>query len=196
MLAPYSQACENNKTFILPKLQRCFANKRHVLEIGSGTAQHAVFFSQHLPHVRWQCTDQAHYLDGIKAQIAATKSPLPAPLALDVTQPWPTMTPSIDAAFTANTLHIMDEPMVQALWQGLGSTMDNAADVVIYGPFRYHGRYTSQSNSEFDLWLKQRDSRSSIKEIDWVRALAQTEGFELVSDEVMPANNQLLHFRR
>lgn len=197
MNTPFSQACENNKQPILAVLQDCFIDRRHVLEVGSGTGQHAVFFAKHLPHLVWQSSDQAMYLEGISQQFAAhPEVNLPAPLTLDVRYDWPRTVNAFDSAFTANTLHIMDPSMVMALFRGLGQQLASQAELVIYGPFNYQGQYTSDSNREFDFWLKRRDPDSGIRDIEWVQTLATQQGFQLRQDHPMPANNRLLHFSR
>jgi hypothetical protein len=205
MTPPFSQSCENNKRPILAVLRHCFATSRRVLEIGSGTAQHAVFFAKHLPHLSWQCSDRAEYLPGIEAQLSAHADiALPPPLALDVSKPWPlaAMAP-MDALFSANTLHIMSKPEVEAFFTGLGKafTPNTQRDglgkrLALYGPFNYQGQFTSDSNRQFDDWLKQRDPLSAIRDVEWIVSLAQAQGFKLMQDNPMPANNRLLHFQQ
>lgn len=192
---PFSQACENNKGPILDVLRGAFADVDYVLEIGSGTGQHAVHFAEQLPHLCWQCSDQAEYLPGVRswlqwAQLANT----PEPLTLDVMQPWPvSRTPAI---FSANTLHIMSWEAVQAFFSGMGAVLTESATVCIYGPFNYDGRYTSDSNANFDQWLKQRDPASGIRDFAAVNQLAAAIGLQLLEDVAMPANNRCLVWRR
>lgn len=205
MLAlPFSQACENNKAPILALLTQAFSQSQHVLEIGSGTAQHAVYFAANLPHLIWQTSDQLEYLEAIKArceQEALLPNPasnIRLPLCLDVTQPWPihSLSPDIDAVFTANTLHIMSKEMVEAFFSGLGANLPQLNTLCIYGPFNYQGQFTSDSNRQFDAFLRQRDPASGIRDIEWICTLANAQGFSLKQDFSMPANNRLLHFSR
>ncbi len=205
-LVPFSQACENNKSPILEVIIKVFSTSKCVLEIGTGTGQHAVHFAQALPHIIWQTSDQACYIDGIKAQLdhtyssrtlAATSiSNIENPLILDVTQTWPLggMQEKIDGVFTANTLHIMAKEMVNAFFIGVGEHLQSGGNLCIYGPFNYDGNYTSDSNARFDTWLAQQDPRSAIRDIEWINKLAKEQGLKLIKDHPMPANNRLLHF--
>ncbi|EDP99128.1 DUF938 domain-containing protein [Shewanella benthica] len=202
-LVPFSQACENNKAPILEAISQAFSSSNLVLEIGTGTGQHAVYFAQALPHLTWQTSDQAGYIDGINAQLKQACSQgdratdnLSPPLILDVTQPWPLSShqAGIDGIFTANTLHIMAKEMVEAFFIGVGKHLRTQGNLCIYGPFNYAGNYTSESNARFDTWLAQQDPRSAIRDIEWIVQLAETQGLRLVGDHSMPANNRLLHF--
>ena len=193
---PYSPACERNREPILAVLRQAFANRRHVLEIGSGTGQHAVHFAAALPWLTWQCSDVAENLPGIRAWLDDAGLPnTPPPLALDVeTEPWPAQ--DFDAAFSANTLHIMGWPAVQDFFCGLDATLAVDATLVVYGPFNDDGAYTSDSNRVFDDWLRARDPRSGIRDAGAVDALARAIGLRLVDDVAMPANNRCLIWRR
>ncbi|MCE9684787.1 class I SAM-dependent methyltransferase [Shewanella sp. AS16] len=197
---PFSQACENNKAPILSALTPLLADSRHVLEIGSGTGQHAVYFARHLPGLRWQPSDQLQYLQGLSARLRreATSNVAP-PLQLDVLAPWPVaaLAEPIDAVFSANTLHIMSETMVEAFFAGIGNYLPSVAlQLLVYGPFNYQGKFTSASNADFDLWLKRNNPDSGIRDIEWITDLAAAQGLGLVQDLTMPANNRLLHFSR
>lgn len=191
-MKPFSQACENNKRPILSVLQRVFADRRRVLEIGSGTGQHAVFFAQHLPHLQWQTSDLPDNHAGINAWLKeAQLDNLLPPLAIDADQqPWPIE--PVDAVFSANTLHIMSWQQVQRLFRGIAVHTLPRAKVVIYGPFNYGGRFTSESNRDFDAWLKQQAAHQGIRDFEAVNALAEDRGFQLLEDNPMPANNRLL----
>ncbi|SUI68047.1 DUF938 domain-containing protein [Shewanella morhuae] len=198
--APFSQACENNKAPILAVLTQAFSPNRHVLEIGSGTGQHAVYFAANLPHLIWQTSDQAEYIGGVTARCEQenTTTNLVLPLILDVTAPWPVdgLTPEIDAVFSANTLHIMSKNMVEAFFNGLGLYLPQLNTLCIYGPFNYQGEFSSDSNRQFDGFLKQRDPASGIRDIEWICCLASEQGLTLQQDVAMPANNRLLQFVR
>ena len=197
---PNAPSCERNRAPILAVLRRHFAERRHVLEIGGGTGQHAVHFAAAMPWLRWQCSDRAEYLPGIRAWLDHAALPnTPAPVELDVaTGPWPEPANGtrFDAAFSANTLHIMGWPEVEAFFAGLDRTLAADAVLVVYGPFNYGGDYTSDSNREFDAWLKARDPRSAIRDFEAVDALARGIGLALVEDVEMPANNRCLVWRR
>jgi SAM-dependent methyltransferase len=187
-----SEACERNKDPILRVLTNAFARSRMVLEIGSGTGQHAVHFATHLPHLTWQPTDRADYLPGLRGRIAHDgPSNLRPAIELDVHNfPWPVG--PVDAVFTANTLHIMEWAAVEDLFRGIGSVLSAPGVFCAYGPFRYGGRYTSASNATFDKFLQERDPRSGIRNFEDVNILAAEQGLHLLEDHAMPANNQLL----
>jgi len=197
----FSESCERNKQPILEKLQQWFVAIDSVLEIGSGSGQHGVYFSQHLSHLRWQPSDTGEYISGLEynlKQIASSAKPVAninPPVPLDVLDSeWPISTTA--ALFTANSLHIMGENEVEHFFRGAGKVVKPGGVLVVYGPFRYQNQFTSPSNEQFDGWLKHRDPRSGVRDFEWVCVLADAEGFDLVEDISMPANNQLLCWRR
>jgi SAM-dependent methyltransferase len=192
----FSEACERNKDPILQVLRGAFARSSQVLEIGSGTGQHAVHFAHHLPHLRWRPSDTAEHLDSLRARIVAEGTPnLALPVLLDVrAHPWPVS--DADGVFSANTLHIMSWEAVQEFFSGVGRVLKSGGVLSVYGPFRYAGRYTSESNAHFDVHLREQDPVSGIRDFEAVDALARKEGLELDSDHDMPANNRTLVWRR
>ncbi len=193
---PFSPACERNKAAIVAILRDALVDCRHVLEIGSGTGQHAVYFAATLEQLHWQPSDLADYLAPLRARIAA-EGPVncAAPVALDVqSAAWPVA--RTDAVFSANTLHIMSWNAVQDLFAGIGRVLMPRGQLCIYGPFRYAGSFTSPSNAAFDLSLRHRDPASGIRDFEAVVDLAAEQGLELVADHAMPANNQLLVWSR
>ncbi len=197
-ILPFSQAAENNKQPIAGLLGDWFAPCSSVLEIGSGTGQHAVFFAGILPHLVWQPSELAPALAPLNARIAA-QAPrnCRTAVALDVkAADWALPARHYDGIFSANCLHIMAWPSVALLFAGLDKVLAPEATVCIYGPFRYNGTYTSDSNARFDDWLKARDSESGIRDFEAVDALAKQAGLVLKADVPMPANNQLLVWRR
>ncbi len=191
---PFSQACENNKEPILEIIKPLFTEVKSVLEIGSGTGQHAVYFAERLTHVKWQCSDQPVHLSGIKIrldQVALTNTP--APIELDLLKnSWPT-TP-IDAIFCANAVHIMPWSGVEILFNAAGEVLQKGGHLVLYGPFNYNGKYSSESNARFDLWLKQQHPQSAIRDFESIDKLAGKAGLRLQNDYSMPANNRILHW--
>jgi len=194
---PFSEACERNKGPILEVLRDTLAHSSTVLEIGGGTGQHAVHFAQHLPHLTWQPADRAEWLEALTARVAAAQlGNLRPPIELEVGAfAWPAGT--FDAVFTANTLHIMSWLQVVQLFDGVGRVLARDRGVLaIYGPFRYGGAYTSESNAAFDASLREHDAASGIRDFEAVDALAQAQGLRLIADHGMPANNQLLHWMR
>lgn len=195
-MLPFSEACERNKGPILTALTPAFGRVRQVLEIGAGTGQHAVYFARHLPHLRWQPTDRADWLDDLTARIEREGSAnVLRPLELDVRQPaWPVT--SVDAVYSANTLHIMSWPEVEAFFLGVGRVLQPGGVLAVYGPFRYRGDYTSASNAAFDLMLRDRDPASGIRDFELICEIADREGIAIEFDHSMPANNQLLVFTK
>lgn len=196
MTKPFSQACENNKAPILEVIKEVFVEPLTVLEVGSGTGQHAVFFGEQLPHLQWQTSDRLENHQGIHAWLEEASLPnvLP-PLPLDVTQqPWPV--DQIEALFTANTLHIMGWEEVMTFFNRLGEYLAQDAWLCTYGPFNYNGEYTSDSNARFDQWLKQQNPKSAIRHREDVEKLALKNGIHLVRDVTMPANNRLLIWQK
>ncbi|WP_101758596.1 DUF938 domain-containing protein [Oceanicoccus sp. KOV_DT_Chl] len=188
---PFSQACENNKAAILAVLQQHLAAVDFVFEVGSGTGQHAVHFSQALPHLQWQPADQQEYIEGINAWLewAAVENIL-TPLTIDIEKPWPiAATPAI---FSANTLHIMSWPEVEVFFSQVARVLTSPGVLCIYGPFNYDGHYTSESNARFDQWLKQQHPLSAIRNFEAVHTLAMKAGLSFVEDYAMPANNRCL----
>ena len=188
-------------------LQRHLGQTRSVLEIGSGTGQHAVHFAAAMPWLRWQASDHCDHLPGIGQWLDEAALPnTPAALELQAwagrgLQPLPALpvhdgAAGFDAVFTANTLHIMGWEQVQALFAGLPMLMALDALFIAYGPFNYNGDFSSDSNRHFDGWLKARDPRSGIRDFEAVDALAQASGMVLHEDVAMPANNRCLVWRR
>ena len=192
MTLPFSQACENNKEFILQVLRRHFRTPGTVLEIGGGTGQHAVHFAEHLPHLQWQSSDMPSNVDSLNRRIQAAALPnLPLALTLDVTQDsWPLA--QADYAFSANTLHIMPAAANPFFFSHLRHTIRPGGMVCVYGPFKYNGEFTTESNARFDLWLKGNNPLSGVRDFETINGLAQQAGLALLEDNAMPANNQLL----
>lgn len=199
-MKPHSPSCDRNRDPILAVLREHFAGRRRVLEIGSGTGQHAVYFAAAMPWLSWQCSDRAEYLPGIALWLDEAGLPnTPPAVGLDVAWPrWPGEgeAPRFDAAFSANSLHIMGWSQVEAFFAGLGRVLAADATVVVYGPFNYRGEFSSDSNREFDGWLKARDPQSGVRDFEAVDALAAAIGLRLVADRAMPANNRCLVWRR
>ncbi|MGA2188574.1 MAG: DUF938 domain-containing protein [Steroidobacteraceae bacterium] len=193
-MLPFSEACERNKGPILEVLRRYFADRSLVLEIGSGTGQHAVHFAAQLAHLTWHPTERLSCLEDLAARIQAEGGPnLRPPTVLDVRQPvWPLS--RVDAVFTANTLHIMSWAEVTAMFQGIGATLAPSGALCVYGPFLHEARHTSPSNLEFDRMLRERDPHSGLREIHSVTALAAGFGLTFAADHDLPAHNRLLVF--
>lgn len=195
---PFSAACERNKDPILEVLQPHLERITDVLEVGSGTAQHALHFATHCPNLRWQTSDQSQYLDGICAQLQNSGATnVLTPICLDVEQSdWGNCDQRYQAIYSANTLHIMNRDQVAAFFAGLPKVTQSDSLLMLYGPFKYQAEFTSASNASFDQTLRSRGVGSAIRDFEWVDQLARAQGFELLVDHAMPANNQCLIWQR
>tara|TARA_B110000238_G_scaffold61305_1_gene67136 strand:- start:241 stop:843 length:603 start_codon:yes stop_codon:yes gene_type:complete len=197
MTKPFSQACENNKQSILAKLSLAFSQSKQILEIGSGTGQHAVYFAKHLPKLHWQTSDLLINHQGINQwidQFPARNIQRPIALDLSTLSSLSNMTAIIDGIYTANTLHIISWSLVIKFFKELACHLTPNGIICIYGPFNYKGQFTSESNASFDLRLKERDINSGIRDFEAIVELAKTAKLQLINDHQMPANNRLLVF--
>ncbi len=192
---PYAPATDRNRDPILAVLRERFADRRQVLEIGSGTGQHAAYFAAALPWLRWQASDVAGNLPGIRLWLDEASLPnTPPPVEVDMRQAWPAL--AFDAVFSANTLHIMGWPEVQQLFAELGRRMPAGSLFMVYGPFNYGGQFTSDSNARFDASLRAGNPASGLRDFEDVDALALRAGLVLLDDRAMPANNRCIIWQR
>lgn len=195
MEKPFSQAAENNKAPILEVLKEHIREPGRLLEVGSGTGQHAVWLAPRLPGIHWQPSDRADALPGIRAWLDdSDANNVAPPLVLDVNGRWPDG--PFDYIFTANTFHIMAMPAIERCLAQAGALLRPGGLLLVYGPFRYQGDYTSASNRDFDHWLHQRHPDSGIRDFEWLCERAGEARLTLVRDHAMPANNRLLVFAR
>jgi len=193
---PYAESCDRNREPILEVIRPLLADKHNVLEIGSGTGQHAIYFAQQMQHLHWYTSDRLDNHAGIHMWLAeANLNNVQPPIELDVTHSaWPEL--EIDAVFTANTTHIMHWPDVQAMFKGIGELLRSGGLFMQYGPFSYGGEHTSESNAAFDQRLKEGDPGKGIRDFNELRALADSVGLVLQDDYAMPANNRILVWRK
>ncbi|HTN93616.1 MAG TPA: DUF938 domain-containing protein [Gallionella sp.] len=191
-MKPYAESCEKNKEPILAVLKEIFSDRKRVLEIASGTGQHAVYFGRELPHLTWQPSELAQNLSGIQAWLdEAHLANVLAPLALDVNdERWPIS--DVDAIFNANTVHIISWPEIKRMFAHIARAIEPGGYVCFYGPYNYRGNFTSESNARFDVWLKSRDPNSGVRDFEAVNRLAASHGLELLRDIEMPSNNRIL----
>lgn len=193
---PFSQACENNKRPIADKLALVFTRAGTVLEIGTGTGQHAVYFARHLPNLTWQPSD--HPANHLQCEPWLADENLPninAPMPLDVSADnW--RLPQINGAFSANTAHIMTWTEVEAMFHGVSAHLRQGDFFCLYGPFNYNGHFTAASNQQFDSFLRQRHPGMGIRDIGDLTSMAGECGLTLEQDFEMPANNRLLVWQR
>ncbi|WP_144392224.1 DUF938 domain-containing protein [Pleionea sediminis] len=192
---PYSQACENNKQPILDVIKNYFENTDSVLEIGSGTGQHAVYFAEHLPHLTWQTSDKKENHPGINAWIDDYSGDnLLRPIDLDVTNSWPVT--AAKGIYSANTAHIMSWPMVESFFSGVGRVLKANGYFCLYGPFNFCGEYTSESNKDFDHYLQSQDPEMGIRDFVDIEEQARKADLFFIEKHTMPANNFLLVWQK
>ncbi len=194
-MKPFADSCVQNQDVILEQLQQLCPHPANVLEIGSGTGQHAVYFSMHLQHLNWYTSDRLENHAGIKLWLNESGlSNAYYPVELDVRQKnWTDL--SIDIVFSANTVHIMSLSEVEALFNGVGKLLNDSGMLILYGPFNYNG-YTAESNARFDIWLKQQDPKSGIKEFELLNSLAKQSSLVFSEQIDMPVNNKILCWKK
>ena len=201
-MLPFAPSAERNKDPILNALRHWLKNHNRVLEIGSGTGQHAMHFTAALPHLVWQCSELPEAVEGLAARIAQEGSDrTPPPLALDVARPpWPVPAQDaangFDAVFTSNTLHIMSFDHVRHFFARVGELLATDGVLCVYGPMKYGGAFTSPSNADFDAQLRAGNPLSGIRDFEALDALAHAQSLMLRADIDMPANNRLLVWQR
>jgi SAM-dependent methyltransferase len=191
-MKPFAESCEKNKVPILAALKEFLAKHRTLLEIASGTGQHAVYFGRELPHLIWQTSELVENHSGIQAWLDEANLPnVRPPIALNVNdQAWPIS--SVDAIFNANTVHIIAWPEVERMFAHISTVLAPGGCVYLYGPFNYGGNFTSESNAKFDAWLKSRNPDSGIRDFEAICQLALAGGLNLLRDIEMPSNNRIL----
>ncbi len=192
---PYAEACDENGTAILEVLRSRLPASGELLEIGSGTGQHAVMFAKALPGIQWHTSDVAQMHEGIQMWLDEAHLPnLYPPIALDVrNDPWPKM--PFDAIYSANTAHIMPEEAVDAMFTGVAKILKTDAPFLLYGPFMYDGEHTSESNWRFDRWIRSSEKHRGIRDVNWLKQIAEPVGLILDEDLEMPINNRTLVWR-
>lgn len=192
---PFAPACERNKQPILEVLQRVLPTAGLVLEIGSGTGQHVVHFSEHLPDLQWQPSEQAENLAGLQRRLdlQAGANVLPA-IQLDVAAAWPEL--DVVAIISANTAHIMSWLEVVCMFDGVAGLLKPAGVFSLYGPFNVNGEFTSASNQQFDQQLRSQKPAMGLRDVVELEKLAQQRQMYLEQRIAMPANNQVLVFRK
>lgn len=195
-MKPFSESSEQNKMPILSVLDKHFKKVSSVLEIGSGTGQHAVFFAKQFPHLTWLASDQLEYHSGIEMWLSeAGLENTRGPLELNVNQnDW--CIDKVDAIFSANTVHIMGWESVENMFKGIKKTLSKEGLFCLYGPFNYDGKFTSESNKQFNTWLKQRDPLSGVRDFEALNQLAENAELLLIDDIEMPANNRVLVWQK
>lgn len=195
-MKPYAESCDINKDPILDVLRDVFADRHKVLELASGTGQHAAHFGKALPHLSWQTSELAENHAGIQAWLDEAQLPnVLSPVHIDANDAhWPVA--RFDAIFNANTVHILSWPEVVKLFSGIGRVLEPGGILCLYGPFNYDGKFTSDSNARFDVWLKTRNPLSGVRDFEALDTLAAAQGLALLKDIEMPINNRTLVWKR
>ncbi len=196
MAKPYAESCDQNREPIFHIIKPYLTSRKSVLEIGSGTGQHAIYFADKLPHITWHTSDREEYHGGIVQWLDdSCLANVRKPMLLDVSgSPWPKI--NVDAVFSANTTHIMRWQDVQALFAGVGKVLIENGIFMLYGPFNFNGRFTSESNMQFDQRLKSRDPFSGIRNFEDLDKLAELAGMQFVNNYEMPYNNRILVWQK
>ncbi|RLA05104.1 MAG: methylase [Gammaproteobacteria bacterium] len=192
MKKSFSQSCENNKKPIIDVIGNYFDACELILEIGSGTAQHAEYFAGKLKNSYWQTSDQQQNLEGINQRLNGyTHYNLGRPVLLDVLdKTWPIK--KCDGVFSANTSHIMNWEMVEKMFEGVGRVLLPKKTFCLYGPFNFNGKYTASSNEAFDKMLKERDPESGLRNFEDLQILADQQDMDFVKRYDLPSNNCIL----
>lgn len=193
---PIAEACVRNQQPILEVIEDLFRDKSSVLELGSGTGQHAVYLANAMPWLKWQTSDLLENHQGINMWLEeANLTNILPPIELDVTHSdWSDQ--SYDGVFSANTVHIMPWAAVSKMFEGIGRHLRKMGTFALYGPFKYAGKFTSESNQRFDCWLKERADHQGIRDFEKLVELAELNGLTFVNDIAMPANNQILVWQK
>jgi len=192
----YSQAAENNKTPIADVMGKHLPPNASVLEIGSGAGQHALHLSHTFPGITWLPSEREAVVPILRANLALYGSKnIQEPRVLDLADfGW--IGVPVDTGYAANVMHIVSEPLGERLVQLAADALKSSGLLMLYGPYKYNGQFTTESNATFDQWLKDRDPASGIRDFEAVIATAQCTGLTLAQDYAMPANNQMLIFER
>lgn len=193
---PFSAAAERNHKFISAVLRQILTDNGVILEIGSGTGQHAAYLAKDFPAYQWQPTDLQERLDDINKWVAESgaSNVLPARVLDLGNENWPVE--SADAILCINTIHIVAWPLVENLFRGAGRVLKPGRVMYVYGPYEYSDRPLEPTNAEFNEWLKMRDPKSGIRKFDEVNRLAKENGLVLEGDEAMPSNNRSIWWRK
>jgi len=192
---PYSFACERNKQPIWEVLEEVLPQTGSVLEIGSGTGQHVVYFASRRRQLRWQPSDRRIYLRGLNQRLQTEGgSNIQPAIVLDVLETWPQKV--FDAVYSANTAHIMSWPEVCAMFAGVAPRLAAGGAFCLYGPFNENGKFTSPSNAAFDVQLRRENPHMGLRDLEALESLAGSHNLSFRQKFQLPANNQLLLFRK
>ena len=189
---PFAPASERNSQPILDVIRDEFLGLQSILEVGSGTGQHAVCFAAELAQLTWQTSDIEANHAGIKAWLRDAGLPNTRdPLSLDVLRDKMPVD-NYDGVFSANTAHIMSFAAVEKMFSIVSAVLHDAGVFALYGPFRIGGEFNSSSNARFHHSLRQQDAEMGIRHLEDLDRLAEAGGLQRVRLYAMPANNQLV----
>ena len=193
---PFSPAAERNKSAILQQLEKLLNGSESVFEIGSGTGQHAIHFCTAMPNLNWQPSEVPGRVKVTDSVVASTKlTNIKKTLALDVAQEtWPEI--KVDVIYNANTAHIMSWSITRKMLIGVARALEKDGLFLMYGPFNYQGKFTSESNKNFDINLKASNPEQGIRDIEDIIELTSDNHLILQNDIEMPANNRFLVFMK
>lgn len=192
----FSQSAENNKDAILKQMRDLFSGRARILEIASGTGQHAVHIASALPNLSWTPSDLSlEVMDLLPRLENANLDNIEVPIALDIAH-WPNLRPKFDGVFSANCIHIAPEFLLKSYVEGCAKSLKSGGKMMLYGPFKYAGEYTTPSNAEFNMWLAEMHPGAGIRDFETVCDLAAENGLLFREDRPMPANNQFLVFEK
>jgi len=196
MVKSNAESCERNRDPIMTVIGPLLADRQAVLEVGSGTGQHAVCFAERIPHLIWHASDRVQNHDDLRSWLRDAELPnVLGPIELDVRQEvWPDI--KIDAVFSANTAHIMHWDDVMAFFAGASRLLESGGLFILYGPFSFGGQHVNESNAQFDLRLKEKDPLMGVRDFDDLNRLANRAALEFAHDYPMPANNHILLWRK
>lgn len=190
---PFSPACERNKHPIWEVLRQALPHSGTVLEIGSGTGQHVVYFAAQRPELTWQPSDRPDYMPGLKQRLQLEGSGnILAPVTLDVLEQWPEQV--FEAVYSANTAHIMSWEAVCAMFAGAALRLRPGGVFLLYGPFNEDGKFTAPSNAAFDAQLRREHPQMGLRDLEAMESLAADHHMSLKNRFHLPANNQILLF--
>jgi SAM-dependent methyltransferase len=191
-----SPAAERNKQPILEVLTRLWPGPMRVLEIASGTGQHAAHFAAARPDWHWQPSEaRAPAAESIAVRCAGLPN-VAAPIRIDVLEaPWPVHAASFDAVYCANMLHVAPRACCAALFRGARGLLDGGAALVTYGPYFVDGETPAPGNASFDADLRARDPAWGVRRLAEVEGEAARASWALAERIAMPANNLLLVWR-
>ncbi len=194
-MKPFSESCERNKKPIYDTIKPWLSKTDNLLEIGSGTGQHACYFARLLTHIQWQTSDLKENHEGINLWLReACLTNLLPPVSLNVNDEWPETL--YDVIYSANTTHIMSWESVCTMFRNVSQVLNSRGLLILYGPFNYNQQYTSPGNQQFDVWLKSVNPDQGIRDFEAINQLAKSANLSLLKDYDLPANNRVLIWQK